>query len=92
MIEDGLDSDDEEVQAWATCHCGPNGFPEAFTKLIERLDSPMAQVQQAARDELEDFNLRRILTLYDLLDAQTCRLAGILIQKIDPDTLEKLSQ
>ncbi|WP_197532507.1 HEAT repeat domain-containing protein [Symmachiella macrocystis] len=92
LIEEGLESDDEEVQAWATSQLRAKRVPEAFTKLIERLDSPMEQVQQAAREELEDFNLRRILTLYDLLDTQTCRLAGILIQKIDPDALQKLSQ
>jgi len=92
LIETGLESDDEEVQAWATSQLRVKRIPEAFTKLIERLDSPLRQVQQAAREELEDFNLRRILTLYDLLDPRTCRLAGELIQKIDPDTLEKLSQ
>ncbi len=91
LIEEGLESHDEDVQAWATSQLRARRIPEAFTKLIERLDSPMAQVQEAARHELEDFNLKRILSLFDLLDPRTCRLAGALILKIDLQALEKLS-
>ncbi len=91
LIKEGLESQDEEVQAWATSQLRTKNIPEAFTKLIERLDSPMPQVQQAAREELEDFNLNRILTFYDLLDPRTCKLVGSLLLKINPDTTDQLT-
>lgn len=90
LVTDGLESQDEEVQAWATSQLRSQKVPEAFTKLIERLDSPLTQVQQVAREELEDFNLNRVLTLFDLLEPETCRRVGQLILKIDTDTISKL--
>lgn len=90
MISTSLESEDEDVQVWATSQLRARKAPEAFTELIDRLDSPMAQVQQVAREELEGFNLDRILDLYEQLEPHVCKLAGDLIQKIDPETTEKL--
>ncbi|HVV99383.1 MAG TPA: HEAT repeat domain-containing protein [Planctomycetaceae bacterium] len=90
IVVEGLYAEDPEVQAWATTQLRSRGIPQAFGLLIERLDSPVEGVQEAARHELGDFNLKRVLDLYDQLDQRTCVLAGRLIQKIDPDVLNKL--
>lgn len=90
IVIEGLYADEPEVQAWATTQLRSRGIPQAFTLLIERLDSPMMQVQAAARSELGDFNLHRVLDLYDQLEPKTCMMASQLLQKIDPHALSKL--
>jgi hypothetical protein len=89
-IAEGLLSDDPEVQAWATSQLREHNIPQAFSLLIERLDSPLQPVRDAAREELESFDLYRMLDLYDHLKPHVCRRAGELIRKIDPETLQRL--
>src|SRR5690606_20621406 len=72
IVIDGLYSEDVEVQAWATGQLRSKGIPQAFELLIERLDSPVPEVQEAARTELGDFNLKRLLDLFDQIDRSTC--------------------
>ena len=90
IVIGGLSSEEPEVQAWATTQLRARGVPQAFSLLIERLDSPLPEVRDAARAELGDFNLKRVLELYDHLEPTTCILAGKLMQKIDPDSLHQL--
>jgi len=89
-IADGLASDDEEVQAWATSQLREQNIPHAFSLLVERLDSPLEAVRAAARKELEGFDLDRMLDLFDHLKPDVCRQAGELLLKIDPDTVQRL--
>lgn len=90
VILEGLESEDAEMQAWATGQLRTRDVPQAFSLLIRRLDSPMPEVQEAARRELGDFDLQRALQIYDHLDPQVCRAVGRLIQKIDVQTITKL--
>jgi hypothetical protein len=90
IVIEGLEAEDPEVQAWATSQLRSRGIPQAFTLLIERLDSPLHEVQAAARLELGDFDIHRVLDLYDQLAPHTCEMAGRLLQKIDPHALAKL--
>ena len=90
VVLESLDSDDAEVQAWATSQLRTRDIPQAFGKLIQRLDSPMAEVQEAARRELGDFDLQRALLIYEQLDPHVCLAVGRLICKIDPHTISKL--
>lgn len=87
IVLEGLSCDDPGVQAWATGQLRSFGGPEAFTLLIERLDSPLEQVRRAAREELSGFDLNVMLDLYEQLAPETCRRAGELLWKIDPDLL-----
>ena len=57
-----LDSENEDVQVWATGQLA-QGVPEAIRLLIERLDSPVRAVQEAAREELEASISRRFSIL-----------------------------
>ncbi len=90
ILFDSLDSEDEGVQAWATSQLRAQGVPEALRLLIERLDSPLPAVREAARDELHSFNLELLLNIFEHLDKSVCLRAGALLQKIDPDCHQKL--
>jgi hypothetical protein len=90
ILFDSLDSEEEDVQAWATSQLRAQGVPEALKLLIERLDSPLAAVREAARGELNSFNLDLLLSIFDHLDPKVCAQAGRLVQKIDPDCHQKL--
>ncbi len=90
ILFDSLDSEEEDVQAWATSQLRTQGVPEALRLLIERLDSPLAAVREAARGELNSFNLDLLLSIFEHLDRSICLRAGVLVQKIDPDCHQKL--
>jgi len=87
-----LESDDEDVQAWATGQLRKQKIPEALTMLVERLDSTSAIVRETARGELDSFNLDLMLNMYEHLDPVVCRQAGRLVEKIDPDCISKLTR
>ncbi len=86
----GLDSEDVDVQAWATSQLREANVPEAFTMLVERLDSEIPEVQKAAREELESFDLQLMLGLFDQLRPEICRRAGELMFKIHPEAVTDL--
>jgi HEAT repeat protein len=58
--------------------------------LIERLDSPLPAVREAARGELASFDLSMVLNLFEHLDRNLCLRVGALIRKTDPDCVHKL--
>jgi len=91
-VVDGLRSEDVQVQSWATSRLRARATPEAFSLLINQLDSPSEQVRATAREELRGFNLRLVLELFDDLLPMTCLRAGRLITKIDPDSLNILRE
>ena len=90
VIIEGLDSQEPQIQAWATSQLRAREVPHTFELLIGRLDSPIPEVQDAARAELDDFNMGRVLEMYEHLDAKTCLAVGRLVQKIDPQAIDKL--
>lgn len=92
VLIDSLDADDEEVQAWAVTQLRQHAIPEAFAMLIQRLDSPSANVRAAARAELSDFNLDRVLGLMDALDGSTAMRVGEILRKIDDQAVSKLER
>lgn len=78
------------MQAWATSQLRALGVPQAIRLLIERLDSPLPAVREAARDELGSFNFELLLTIFEHLDETVGRRSGDLMRKIDPDWRPKL--
>lgn len=92
LVMNGIDSAEEEVQAWATTQLRVCKIPQAFQMLINRLDSPLSQVREAARGELGDFNLQKFLSVFDENEPEVCIRAGQLMQKITPDFLNQLRQ
>lgn len=92
ILEEGLESEDADVQAWATTQIRPHAIPNAMAMLVERLDSPLPAVREAAQQELSDFSLERLLDLFEHLDHEACRRAGVLLRKIDPYCTRKLDR
>ncbi len=85
-----LDSENEDVQVWATGQLRTQGVPEAIRLLIERLDSPLPAVRGAAREELASFDLSLVLNMFEHLDRNVCLRVGALMRKIDPGCTQKL--
>jgi HEAT repeat protein len=90
VVLESLDSQEPEVQAWATSQLRAWSIPNAMEMLISRLDSPIPEVRQAARDELAGFDVIRVLDIFDHLDSRMRKAVGRLVQKIDPQTPQKL--
>ena len=90
VVRDGLDSQQPEVQAWATGQLRAWSIPNAIELLVQRIDSPVPEVRQAARGELAGFDVRRFLEIFEQLDSRMRSVVGKLVQKIDPETLPKL--
>jgi hypothetical protein len=90
VVRDGLESQQPEVQAWATGQLRAWSIPNAIELLVERIDSPVPEVRQAARGELAGFDVRRLLEIFDQLDSRMQSVVGKLVQKIDPETVTKL--
>jgi HEAT repeat protein len=91
IIYTSLEDKDEKVQAWATSQLRSQHIPQAVGLLLERLDSPLESVRDAARHELGSFNLQFVLEFYEHLSPEAARRAGALIQKIEPDCIAKLA-
>lgn len=90
IISSSLESENEDIQAWATSQLRSQGIPEALSMLINRLDSPLPAVRDAAREELKGFDVPAMLEMFEDLDPLVCLRAGKLIEKIDPDCHDKL--
>jgi HEAT repeat protein len=92
VLLESLESEEAEVQAWATGNLRSWAIPNAMELLIERLDSPLPEVQQAAREELGDFSFMRVLEMFDQLDHRLHLPVGELVRKIDPLAIDSLKK
>jgi len=90
ILYEALDGGDSAVEAWATRQLRSQQIPDTFTQLLQRLDRDDETVRGAAREELADFNLNRLLDLFPRLPDETARRCGVVIEKIDPGTAEQL--
>eukprot|EP00913_Durusdinium_trenchii_P008865 g8331.t1 len=90
MLYESLDSEDGEVQAWATGQLRERQIPEAIPMLLSRLDSPIDEVREVARDELHSFDLHQALEWFDTLSDRACIRLGEVLQKIDPQAIGHL--
>ncbi len=92
IVLDGLDSEDPDVQAWATSQLRPQHVPDALNKLITKLDSPEASVQAVARQELQGFDLDCLLSRFEEMSPEARNNASAILKKINPDFLAELTQ
>jgi HEAT repeat protein len=90
VVLESLESDEPDVQAWATSQLRTWAVPKAMELLVERLDSKIPEVREAARGELAGFNVHRAIELFDHLDSRMQVAVGKLVRKIDPETIHKL--
>jgi HEAT repeat protein len=92
VVLESLESEEPDVQAWATSQLRAWEIPNAMELLVTRLDSSIPEVRQAARHELAGFNIHRAIEIFDHLDPRMQVAIGKLVRKIDPDTIHKLKE
>jgi len=85
-----LKDEDPLIQATAAKQLRHRGIPGALTILIDLVDSPHRLVRAAARESLAEFNFKRFLGAFDMLDDEVRCSTGRLVAKIDSETLPSL--
>ena len=87
-----LKDPDPHVQAHIASQLRGRGIPGALPTLLEMVDSRHAVVRKAARDALAEFSFRRYLRTFDMLDENVRQSTGLLVKKIDPQTVPGLKE
>jgi len=85
-----LDDPDPFVQAAVVGQLRRRGVPGSLARLVEMLDSPHMVVRQAARKALTEFTFKRYVASFDMLDEEIRRSSGMLVRKVDPQTVPLL--
>ena len=68
------------------------GIPGILPVLLEMVDSPHAVVRKAARESLAEFSFRRYVAAFEMLDDEVRQSTGMLVKKIDPQTVPLLRE
>lgn len=89
---DALDDDDPQVQANILAQLRHRGIPGVLTRVVEMIDSPHPVVRKAARESLAEFTFARFLGAFDMLEEEVRRSTGMLVRKIDTQTVPQLRQ
>ncbi|MBI3465306.1 MAG: HEAT repeat domain-containing protein [Planctomycetes bacterium] len=85
-----LNDPDPYVQAHAVRQLRPRGIPGVLPKLIEMIDSPHEPVRDAVRESLSEFNFRRYIGAFDMLDDDARISTGRLVRRLDPQAIPLL--
>ncbi len=85
-----LEDEDPQVQAGIVAQLRSRGIPGILPRIVEMLESRHAAVRNAARKSLAEFSFKRFLGAFDMLDEEVRRSTGLLVRKIDPDTIPRL--
>jgi HEAT repeat protein len=87
-----LDDPCPEVQANALRQLRTRGIPGALSRLVDMMESPHEVVRKAVRESLAEFNFKRFLAAYDMLDEEVRRSTGAMVRKIDPEAVPQLCE
>lgn len=92
ILQEALTHDDPEVEAWATSSLRSQKQPNTFEELLQRLDQNLDVVRDAARDELDSFDVNRVLQLFSRLSPSQGRQCGQTLLKINPNVPAELTR
>ncbi len=81
---------DPQVQANIIPQLRGRGIPGVLPSLLDLVESPYAVVRKAARESLAEFSFKRFVGAFDLLDDEVRRSTGLLVKKIDVQTVPLL--
>ena len=85
-----LADDDPQVQAAVLGQLRERGIPGAVSILVGLADSPQPAVREAAQKSLSEFSFTRYLAAFDMLEDQVRRSTGMLVRKVDPNSVPQL--
>jgi HEAT repeat protein len=92
LILAALQDPDPSVKAAAIRQLRPRRLPGAMEKLVSLLDSPAAEVRDAARSSLSEFSFFRYQSLFESLEPAARRTTGKLVRKVDPMAVRRLAE
>ena len=84
---DTLNDPDPRVQAAAVRQLRHRGIHDAMERLVALLDHRAAEVRDAARSSLAEFNFSRYRGAFDSMDEATRQKIGRLVAKVDPTSI-----
>jgi hypothetical protein len=90
LILTALNDPDASVQAAAVRQMRARRLPDSLGRLAKFLDSSSAEVRDAARSSLAEFNFVRFRAMFDLLDDESAHTTGALVRKVDSSACHKL--
>ncbi len=79
-----LKDSDPQVRANILRQLRARTLPCALDRLIEAIDSPYEVEVQAARDSLAEFEFKRFLANFDLMEENLRYTTGAIVRKVDP--------
>ena len=82
---------DPQVQANVIAQLRGRGIPGVLSSLLELVESPYPVVRKAARESLAEFSFKRFVAAFDMLDEEVRRSTGLLVRKIDVQTIALLN-
>ncbi|HEY2147664.1 MAG TPA: HEAT repeat domain-containing protein, partial [Pirellulales bacterium] len=88
----GLADRDPQVQANVLVQLRQRGIPGALARLVDMLDSPHDIVRRAVRETLGEFNFKRFLGAFEMLDDEVRRSTGGMVKRIDLDAIPGLRE
>lgn len=91
LVREALSDPDSGVRALAVGQLRQRQMPDALPTLVALLDSPQAEVRDAARSSLAEFNFVRYRAMFELLDEKTLRTTGRLVLKVDESSHQRLA-
>jgi len=91
MAMSALADPDPQVQANIIPQLRGRGIPGVLPSLLELVESPYAVVRKAARESLAEFSFKRFVAAFDMLDEEVRRSTGLLVKKIDTQTVPLLN-
>jgi HEAT repeat protein len=92
LVRAALHDPDAGVQATAVRQIRSRRLPDSLKQLIHLLDSPSAEVRDAARSSLAEFNFVRYRAMFDLLSDEAAHSTGVLVHKVDTTANQKLAE
>ncbi len=91
LVLNSIQDNDPLVQAVATQQLRDRHIPGAMAILLKQLDSPHKVVLEATREALSEFSFSNFLASYETLTEETQKSTGLLVCKVDPDTITGLT-
>ena len=87
-----MEDPDPQVQANLVPQLRGRGIPGILPRLLELVESPYEVVRRAVRESLSEFNFKRFMASFDLMDDAVRRSTGLLVKKIDAQTVPLLTE